>query len=66
MLRDLLNSNQSYTAPLHLCDLASRVPDSYTVFLHMGYGLETHKKAVGDGVVMDAVEFVFEKTKHHG
>jgi hypothetical protein len=66
-LQNLLKSNQPYKAPLHLCDLKSRVPDSYVVFLHFGYGLETHQRVVGNGVDWDdAIQFVFEETKNHG
>ena len=43
------------------------MPDSCVVFLHFGYGLETHTKVVGNGVDWDnAVKFVFEETKNHG
>ena len=67
MLKKILKGNRPYEAPVRLCDLESRVPDSYVVFLHFGCGLETHKQVVGDGVDWDnAVQFVFEETKNHG
>lgn len=66
MLQKLVNSKPTYKAPLHFCDLQSRVPDSYVVFLHIGHGLETHKKIVGNGVDWDnAIQHVFEEPKHY-
>lgn len=43
------------------------MPDSYFIFLHFGYVLETHKRVVGNGVDwVAAVRFVSEETKNHG
>lgn len=67
MLNKFFKNNEPYKAPLRLCDLKSRVPNSYVVFLHFGYGLETHEKVVGNGVDWDnAIKFVFEETKDYG
>ena len=67
ILQKFLKGNQPYKAPFHLCDLESRVPDSYFVLLHIGYDLETHKKVVGNGVDWnDAVKSVAEENERHG
>ena len=67
MLHKFLKGNQPYKAPFHLCELESRVPDSYFVFLHFGYDLETHQTVVGNGIDLnDAIKSVAEENERHG
>jgi len=55
-----------YEAPMHVCDVPEEtVPDSYVVFLHKGYSLETHKKAIGVNID-SAIRFVFDETARYG
>jgi hypothetical protein len=63
---DCLRHAGMYEAPMHVCDVPEEiVPDSYIVFLHKGYTLETHKKAIGVNID-SAIRLVFNETAHHG
>lgn len=56
-----------YEAALHNCDIPTRIWQSYFVFLHSGYPLESHKQAIGLNVDLDsAIQRIYPEDSSHG